>query len=78
MKYLKTFENYAFDNDLKGWVSTSQNNSGFKDGDQVKSNIGQKGTVHDVLVSPDKKTFCVVVKWDRNGMKSIAKYFEDP
>ena len=61
--------------DIQGYVSTSQNQSGYKVGETVKNSNGQTGTVYDVLVAPNKKDFLVVVKFDTgNGMKSIGKY----
>jgi len=68
--YSKLNEGYY--DDINGWISTSQNNSGFKDNDQVQTSDGKyKGTVYDVMVSPDKKDICVVVKWT-NG--TVTKY----
>ena len=62
--------------EIEGYTSTSQNQSGYKEGDTVKhQHLGQTGTVYDVLVAPNKEDFLVVVKWDTgNGMKSIGKY----
>ena len=73
--YEETVKEGYYD-EIEGYTSTSQNQSGYKDGDTVKhQHLGQTGTVYDVLVAPNKKDFLVVVKFDTgNGMKSIGKY----
>jgi len=77
MKNIKNYVQFLNENyydDINGYISTSDNTSGFKDGDKVKNNAEQEGIVYDVLVSPDKKNYVVVVKYEKNGMKSIGKY----
>lgn len=77
MNHIKLFENFineGYYDDIDGFVSTADNKSGFKDGDDVKDTHGQVGKVYDVLVSPDRKRTVVVVKWEKNGMKTIGKY----
>lgn len=79
MKRIMSFDNFlneGYYDDINGWISTSQNNSGFKEGDNIQSEDGrQKGVVYDVLVSPDKQDFCVVVRWHHeNGTTSLGKY----
>ena len=61
--------------DIAGYTSVSDNGTGFKDNDKVKSKDGQEGFVYDVLKSKEGKAL-VVVKWQRDGMTSIAKYGE--
>jgi hypothetical protein len=61
--------------DIAGYSSVSDNGTGFKDNDKVKSKSGQEGFVYDVLKSKEGKAL-VVVKWQKNGNTVIAKYGE--
>jgi hypothetical protein len=65
--------NEGYYDDIAGYTSVSDNGTGFKDNDKVKSKSGQEGFVYDVLKSKDGKAL-VVVKFQRNGMTSISKY----
>jgi hypothetical protein len=65
--------NEGYYDDIAGYSSVSDNGTGFKDNDKVKSKSGQEGFVYDVLKSKDGKAL-VVVKFQRNGMTSISKY----
>jgi len=67
--------NEGYYDDIAGYSSVSDNGTGFKDNDKVKSKDGKEGFVYDVLKSKEGKAL-VVVKWQRNGMTSIAKYGE--
>jgi len=67
--------NEGYYDDIAGYSSVSDNGTGFKDNDKVKSKSGQEGFVYDVLKSKDGKAL-VVVKFQRNGMTSISKYGE--
>lgn len=63
--------------DIKGYTSASDNGTGFKDNDRVKSkSTGQEGVVYDTLKSTDGKAL-VVVKFEKNGQKTISKYGEE-
>ena len=63
--------------DIAGYNSKSDNGTGFKDNDRVKSkSTGQEGAVYDTLQSADGKKL-VVVKFEKNGQKVIAKYGDD-
>lgn len=68
--------NEGYYDDIAGYTSVSDNGTGFKGNDKVKSKDGQEGFVYDVLKSKEGKPL-VVVKWQRNGMTSIAKYGEE-
>jgi len=61
--------------DIEGYTSVSDNGTGFKDNDKVKSKSGQEGFVYDVLKSKEGKAL-VVVKFQKNGMTTISKYGE--
>jgi hypothetical protein len=61
--------------DIEGYTSVSDNGTGFKDNDKVKSKLGQEGFVYDVLKSKEGKAL-VVVKFQKNGMTTISKYGE--
>jgi hypothetical protein len=61
--------------DIAGYTSVSDNGTGFKDNDKVRSKSGQEGFVYDVLKSKEGKAL-VVVKWQKNGNTVIAKYGE--
>jgi len=67
--------NEGYYDDIAGYTSVSDNGTGFKDNDKVKSKDGKEGFVYDVLKSDDGKAL-VVVKFQRNGMTSISKYGE--
>jgi hypothetical protein len=67
--------NEGYYDDIAGYSSVSDNGTGFKDNDKVKSKSGQEGFVYDVLKSKDGKAL-VVVKWQKNGNTVIAKYGE--
>ena len=67
--------NEGYYDDIAGYTSVSDNGTGFKDNDKVKSKSGQEGFVYDVLKSKDGKAL-VVVKWQKNGNTVIAKYGE--
>jgi len=67
--------NEGYYDDIAGYTSVSDNGTGFKDNDKVKSKSGQEGFVYDVLKSEDGKAL-VVVKFQRNGMTTISKYGE--
>ena len=59
----------------KGNVDHTGNKSKFQENDEVKSkSTKETGKVYDVLITPDKKGTVVVVKWEKDGMKSIGKY----
>lgn len=63
--------------DIKGYTSVRDNGTGFKDNDRVKSkSTGQEGVVYDILQSTDGKAL-VVVKFEKNGQKTISKYGEE-
>jgi hypothetical protein len=63
--------------DIAGYNSKSDNGTGFKDNDRVKSkSTGQEGAVYDTLQSADGKKL-VVVKFEKNGQKVISKYGDD-
>jgi hypothetical protein len=67
--------NEGYYDDIAGYSSVSDNGTGFKDNDKVKSKSGQEGFVYDVLKSKEGKAL-VVVKWQKNGNTVIAKYGE--
>jgi hypothetical protein len=67
--------NEGYYDDTAGYSSVSDNGTGFKDNDKVKSKSGQEGFVYDVLKSKEGKAL-VVVKWQKNGNTVIAKYGE--
>ena len=67
--------NEGYYDDIAGYTSVSDNGTGFKDNDKVKSKDGQEGFVYDVLKSKEGKAL-VVVKWQKNGMTTISKYGE--
>jgi hypothetical protein len=68
--------NEGYYDDIAGYTSVSDNGTGFKDNDKVKSKSGQEGFVYDVLKSKEGKAL-VVVKWQKNGNTVIAKYGEE-
>ena len=67
--------NEGYYDDIAGYTSVSDNGTGFKDNDKVRSKSGQEGFVYDVLKSKEGKAL-VVVKWQKNGNTVIAKYGE--
>jgi len=67
--------NEGYYDDIAGYTSVSDNGTGFKDNDKVKSKSGQEGVVYDVLKSKEGKAL-VVVKFQNNGNTAIAKYGE--
>ena len=67
--------NEGYYDDIAGYSSVSDNGTGFKDNDKVKSKSGQEGFVYDVLKSKEGKAL-VVVKWQKNGNTVLAKYGE--
>ena len=67
--------NEGYYDDIAGYTSVSDNGTGFKDNDKVKSKSGQEGVVYDVLKSKEGKAL-VVVKFQNNGNTTIAKYGE--
>jgi hypothetical protein len=67
--------NEGYYDDIAGYDSVSDNGTGFKDNDKVKSKSGQEGVVYDVLKSKEGKAL-VVVKFQNNGNTTISKYGE--
>jgi hypothetical protein len=67
--------NEGYYDDIAGYTSVSDNGTGFKDNDKVKSKSGQEGVVYDVLKSKEGKAL-VVVKFQNNGNTTISKYGE--
>jgi len=67
--------NEGYYDDIAGYTSVSDNGTGFKDNDKVKSKSGQEGVVYDVLKSKEGKAL-VVVKFQNNGNTAITKYGE--
>jgi hypothetical protein len=67
--------NEGYYDDIAGYTSVSDNGTGFKDNDKVKSKSGQEGFVYDVLKSKEGKAL-IVVKFQKNGMTTISKYGE--